>query len=74
MRCATSLDQLTVGQRVDVADLAAGRMRPAVVTVLQPPDHVEVRYEDGSTALHRSSAIVPGPLPPGQLALFGVGA
>lgn len=72
MRCATSLDQLTVGQHVEVADLAAGRMRPAVVTALSPPDHLEVRHDDdGSTGLVRPSAVVPGDLPAGQLALFG---
>ncbi|MGA5542721.1 hypothetical protein ACPCIR_12790 [Mycobacterium sp. NPDC051198] len=67
--CATSLDEFTVHQRVRVV-VGLGCTKPGVVADITP-NNVDVQFDDGTSGLYRPYEVMPGPLPAGQLELFG---
>lgn len=67
-RCATSLDEFTVGQRVEVV-VGRGCVKPGLVIAITN-NHIEVRFGDGQAGLHRPYEVMPGPRPTGQLEMF----
>lgn len=73
MRCATSLDEFTIGQYVRVA-AGLGCYQPGTVGDITRTK-VVVLYDDCErVGFHRPDEIVLGELPVGQLELFGAGS
>lgn len=66
--CATSLDEFTIGQDVKIV-VGMGCLKSGVVEHVGPND-VEVKFP-GGRGLYRPYELIPGPLPAGQLELFG---